>query len=278
MTADPKSPAGQLADSAKLFPAPARKKGGRDPVRDEDIVAAIELHGCIDAGAIARILDAHKGVVMVALDKLLVRGEIVVHSHEQGQSPKFALRKTAAGSALEAKSALDRWRASRDRQDGADLDEDYLRETINRLPGGAPATAAECASATQHARAAIQGLVDGSSNKATLKRLLALDIDARRRICVEICAVYEGKFYVAGWSDERVAERLKMPRKNVEAVREFMFGPAGNPQVEMAKRALTEIHEQQAAIYSEFEALKRRMQEMEESGRKARAIIEGRKL
>lgn len=76
--------------------------------------------------------------------------------------------------------------------------------------------------------------------------------DDRRIIFAKLEDVYEGKGYVEGWTDKRLADDLSVPKKWVSDIRAEFFGDAAdNEEI----RALSEKLDQ---VMSEFGACKKR--------------------
>lgn len=84
--------------------------------------------------------------------------------------------------------------------------------------------------------------------KAKAEPPRAASVDERRIINDKLGDVYADKGYTAGWSDERVAKDLGVPRAWVAQVREMLFGP--------------DINEDDAKALAEAQAILNRMTQL----------------
>lgn len=224
------SPAGEMARAGALFGAGRKRRGGRGrtPMQD-DIAAALELHGEMTPSEIAAAVDARTKHVYGALHQMSAAGR-VVWTPGRLSGPAGKARLTRPG------------------------------ETPPPAPDPKP------------------NLPERGSTGDMLQAIFALPLDARRRVCMKIAEVYDSKFYTPGWSDARIADDLAVPRKWVEAMREFVFGPADNPEIAEAKRALAESSAERAAIAEQMKTMQASLARIEERERSAAALIAGRKL
>lgn len=74
----------------------------------------------------------------------------------------------------------------------------------------------------------------------------------RRIVFEKLNGVYldEKRGYDSGWSDHKVSVDLGVPRVWVEQVREEMFGPASNPEMEQFVKAAAELQDIKAQLAS----------------------------
>ncbi len=93
-----------------------------------------------------------------------------------------------------------------------------------------------------------------------------------RRAVVQLEEVFDdaaGK-YAAGWSDQRVAEELDIPRANLTALRDQMFGPLQvNPELERAIELLAGLETETADAKAAIDAMAARIKKIEDGLRGA---------
>ena len=80
-------------------------------------------------------------------------------------------------------------------------------------------------------------------------------LDERRIINEKLLQVYGDRSYTAGWSDEKVAADLGIPRAWVAQVREFSFGPDVDENREKVNKAIQDAYESAKNVVKTGEAM-----------------------
>lgn len=86
---------------------------------------------------------------------------------------------------------------------------------------------------------------------------------------LEDCYLDEKSGYVDGWSDEKVAKTLNVPRKWVEQIRDENFGPAINATEELRNK----IREMTKTLSNLTNVIAQELSEIKDKSTKTRAVL-----
>ncbi|EME69899.1 hypothetical protein H261_10859 [Paramagnetospirillum caucaseum] len=87
--------------------------------------------------------------------------------------------------------------------------------------------------------------------------------DERMRIRHKLDGVFDDAkgMYLDGYSDQRVAEELKLPRKMIEQIREAAYGPIRtDPEIEQLRTDITSLVSQASALANRLAEVEKRFQ------------------
>ena len=87
--------------------------------------------------------------------------------------------------------------------------------------------------------------------------------DERMRIRHKLDEVFDDSkgMYLDGYSDQRVADGLKLPRKMIEQIREAAYGPIRtDPEIEQLRADITTLVAQASALANRLAEVEKRYQ------------------